>query len=76
MAKIVMIKTGILRVNINDPTISEDGREYVLSKLPAYGHDSATNPLVVILAIICFAYCLVSLRKNKGVGRAYTITLF
>lgn len=73
MAKIVMVMAGILGVNINDPAISEDGREYVLSKLPAYGHDSATNPLVVILAIICLAYCLVSLRKNKGAGRAYTI---
>lgn len=72
MAKVVMVLAGILRVNINDPAISEDGGEYILNEVPVYGHDSATNPVVWILAIVAFSFCLFRYRK-KGAGQNYTI---
>lgn len=73
MAKIVMILAGIFRVDINAVSIAEDGHQYVMNSVPAYGHDIATNPVVVILAVICFVYCLMHLRDGKNKGREYTV---
>lgn len=73
IAKIVMVMAGILRVDINDASISEDGQQYAMNNVPVYGHDTATNPIVVILASVCFLYCLFRFKKNKSAGRNYTI---
>lgn len=73
IAKIVMILAGIFQVDINDVSISEDGQQYVMNSIPAYGHDSATNPVVVILAVISFIYCIMHFKTNKSKGRMYTI---
>lgn len=73
IAKIVVILAGIFKVDINDVSISEDGQQYVMNSIPAYGHDSATNPVVVILAVISFIYCIMHFKINKSKGRMYTI---
>lgn len=54
MAEIVGIIADILRVDINDVSIAEHGMEYVMHQAPSYGHDTAINPLVMILATVCF----------------------
>ena len=73
LLKIVTVLAGVLRVNINDPSISEDGMMYMMNETPVYGHDTATNPVVMILAIVCVLYCLICFKNNKSKGRAYTI---
>ena len=73
MAKIVMVIATVLRVDINDPSISEDGREYVMNAAPTYNHDSAINPVVVITACICFIWCIVRWKNRKDRGARYTI---
>lgn len=73
IAKVVIVMAGIMGVNINDVSISEDGQQYVMNSVPAYGHDTATNPIVLILASISFVYCLIRFKDNKGKGRNYTI---
>lgn len=75
----VMVEKGVallamlFRVELNDPSISEGGLEYIMKEPPVYGHDTATNPLVMILAIICFVRCLVRIKKKKNSGNRYTL---
>lgn len=73
MAKIVITIVSILGVNINDVSISEDGQEYIMNEAPAYNHDSATNPVVMITAVICFIWCIVHWKRYKNRGNRYTI---
>lgn len=73
MAKIVSIAAVILRVDINAPSISEDGRVYVMSEAPNYNHDSAINPVVVILATLCFIRYVLRGRKSRSAGNHYTL---
>lgn len=73
MAKIVVIIVSILGVNMNDVSISEDGQEYIMNEAPAYNHDSATNPVVMITAVICFLWCIMHWKRHKSRGNRYTI---
>lgn len=73
IAKIVMVLARLLRVEINDVSISEDGQQYVMNSVPDYGHDTATNPVVMILMVISLIYCIMYFKTNKGKGRMYTI---
>lgn len=57
---------GFLRVEINNPSIAEDGVEYALRLPQNYNHDSATNFVLTTSAIICAGYLIFKLiRKNK-----------
>lgn len=71
--RIVSVIATILQVNLNDPTISEDGLEYIMKEPPVYGHDTATNPVILILAVFCFLFYLIRNRKRKTRGNRYTI---
>lgn len=73
MAKIVSLAAVILRVDINAPSISEDGRAYVMNEAPTYNHDSAINPIVTILATLCFIRYILRRRKNNSAGNSYTL---
>lgn len=73
MAKIVMIVAAIMKVDINDTAISEDGMEYVMTEAPGYNHDSAISPVVIILGFICFIWCICRIKKDRRIGNQYTI---
>lgn len=73
IAQIVSVVAVMLGVELNSPTISEDGLEYVLREPPVYGHDTATNPVILILAIVCFIACLIHIKKRKSIGNRYSI---
>lgn len=73
MAKIVSLAAVILRVDINAPSISEDGRAYVMNEAPTYNHDSAINPIVIIVATLCFIRYIWKGRKNRSAGNSYTL---
>lgn len=53
-----------LDVNINDPAISEDGREFEVRESQDYGHDTAVNALIIWLMIICILCWLLKNRKR------------
>ena len=46
MEAIVYRMAGILNVVIDDPCISEDGREFFLHEARTYGHDTAANDVI------------------------------
>lgn len=64
-----MISDGVhtvsrfLNVDINHPSIAEDGKQFVFPSLPAYDCDSALNILVMILLLICFIWFMRCVRK-------------
>lgn len=79
IAKIVMIVAGILRVDINDASIAEDGIAYIMPTPPVYNNDTASNPVVMILASVGFLFCLTRIRRHKNIGNRYSLwamTLF
>ena len=73
MAKIVMFIAVIFRVDINDVSIAEDGMTYTMQQAPSYGHDTAVNPVVVILATLFFIWCLLRIRNHRNIGNKYSV---
>lgn len=73
MAKIVMIIAHVLRVDINAPSISANGQVYELSEAPVYNHDSASNPVIMVLAVLCFILYLLRRGKKRSAGNSYTL---
>lgn len=56
---------NILKVVINDPSISEDGVEFQVWPARTYGIDVAVNPVIVILAIMCTIRIIFCIKKIK-----------
>ncbi len=63
--KYTMRLARVLGVDIDDPAISEDGREFEVRAPQTYGHSSAVNPLVVWLLVICAFLWLFKNRKRR-----------
>lgn len=63
---------GLLGVDINDPSISEDGREFFLGAPDNYGHDTAVSSIIMITAILCFLWCLYRWKKQGSYQRLYS----
>lgn len=55
---------GLLNVDINNPTISEDGRIFSVHLAQSYGHDVAVNPVIIYLLIIS-VLCLILKNRKK-----------
>lgn len=53
---------AILRVDLNAEAISEDGKVFALHAVQDYGHDTAINPIIVWLFLICILWTVVRLR--------------
>lgn len=53
----------ILNVNINHPSIAENGVEFGLHKAGEYGHDTAINPVIIIFMTIILLW--LSIRRIK-----------
>lgn len=49
----VTVVADLLNVDIDNPAISEDGKEFGVHNAPEYGHDTAINPVVVWLLVLC-----------------------
>lgn len=66
LSHIVYWFTYILRVEINHPSIAEDGREFFLHSPETYGHDTAINPIIVITATVVMVCLLIKrFRRDK-----------
>lgn len=53
-----------LDIELDDPAISEDGREFEVRSPQDYGHDTAVNPVIVWLMIGSF-FCLILKNRKK-----------
>ncbi|MBQ2802452.1 MAG: glycosyltransferase family 39 protein [Lachnospiraceae bacterium] len=58
----------LLNVDMNAESISEDGRMYLLSEASNYGHDTAINPTVMWLMLLCIGLALVHILKRLSGG--------
>lgn len=63
LLRLVRKIAGILQVDLNAPSISEDGREFLVHGALEYGHDTAVNPLVLYLLILCILLGLWACRR-------------
>lgn len=63
---------SVFAVNLDDPSIAEDGGAYTFSSHP-YGCDTALNPLVLLTAIICIIWCLVRIKKQQDIQKKYCL---
>lgn len=54
-----------LNVVINDPSISEDGVEFYVFPARTYTIDSAINPIIVILALLCIIWIIYNCKRKK-----------
>lgn len=63
--------SALLKVDINDAGISEDGREFAMRTVQDYNHDTAVNPIVVILFLlgVLFIVYKVLTRRVKETDR-------
>lgn len=56
---------ALLKVNIDDPSISEDGRAFYLHAPQTYEPDTAVNPVFLCLFIVCLLWIIFRFRKQK-----------
>lgn len=64
----------LLHVELNAPSISEDGREFFVHGFGDYGHDTAVNPLIMYLLALCILLGIAACRKYslKRIVRGYS----
>lgn len=67
--KLVEWVAQFVGVDINNPAISEDGKEFYMHGPQTYGHDTAVNPIVVTLMIICVIFFVIRNRKWSAAKR-------
>lgn len=64
--KVIRKFSALFNVQMNHESISEAGAPYTFSQIPDYGHDTATNPIIVWLFLIATALAIVLvIRKRK-----------
>lgn len=63
LTKMVQKAAQFLQVPLNAPEISEDGRTFYLWTPPNYGHDTAINPLLVLLITFCVIWGILKWRE-------------
>lgn len=63
--KFVIGLANMMNVSINDSTISEDGVEFHVWNEHTFGIDTAINPIIVILSIVC---CFILIYNIKKLG--------
>ena len=66
LSKIVYKSASLLNVDANDPSIAEDGLEYEIKEAQKYNHDSAGNPVIVILFIVFLFRFILCRKRNKA----------
>lgn len=66
----------ILHVELNHPSIAEDGYPFSVHEAQCFGQDTAINPVVLILSIISLCWCLYRHIKHKQKAAALTYFAF
>lgn len=64
--KYVMRFSRLLEIDIDNPAISEDGREFQVRDPQNYGNSTAVNPVLIWLFVICiFLFVFYNIRKSQ-----------
>lgn len=63
-----------LGVELDHPSISEDGKAYLVHAAQTFGHDTAVNPVILILAVLALIWCIYRQIKHKQ--KAAELTYF
>lgn len=67
LEKLIAKVAVLLNVELNDVSISEDGRIFAMHSAGEYRHDMALNPLIVWMFLICMIIgCIMYFRKKGG----------
>ncbi len=66
---------ALVNVDLNAEVISEDGNMFMLHVPPNYGHDTAINPIIVWLMLICILWSILKIRKLewKKLYKSYSL---
>lgn len=70
LKRIVVKAAQLLHVDLDHPSISENGTAFYMHGAQDYGHDTAVNPVIVILLIICIFWFLLH-KQKKSESRDY-----
>lgn len=78
MEEFVFRLSALLKVDINDVGISEDGRAFAMRTVQDYNHDTAVNPIVVILFLIGIFFIVYKVlykrvRENNRMAWSYSL---
>lgn len=65
LTRIIEKASEILKVDLNDSSIAEDGRTFFMHTAPGCGHDTAINSTIVILLIGFVFGGMIKLRQKK-----------
>lgn len=70
---------GVLHVDLNAASISEDGGSFMMHTPPDYRHDTALNPIIIMLFIFFLIFNIIRLRqknlKNTILGYSFVSTV-
>lgn len=71
--KVVSKVSVLLGVDINNPAIAEDGREFLVRHVQNFGHDTAVNPTISWLLLACILFFMFRNGKRglKELGNQY-----
>lgn len=73
---IVTMAARILHVELDHPSIAEDGYPFSVHEAQCFGQDTAVNPIVLILSIVSLCWCLYRHIKHKQKTAALTYFAF
>lgn len=76
IASLVGRVASLMGVDVNAPCIAEDGRNFALGAPVDYGHDTAVNSLIMIMAGLSILWCLYRWVKSGGKVRKTAENLF
>lgn len=67
---------GVVGVDINAPSIAEDGRTFFLWGAGEFGHDTAVSSSVLLVSIVCLIWCVYRGKRTDSFKRLYTYVAF
>lgn len=72
LTSFVCMVAQLMGADINDPSISEDGRIFSLHQAPSFGHDTAVSSTILIVAMVCLAWCIYRRKRAEKYPKMYT----
>lgn len=65
LMRLIQKTADVLHVDLNASSISEDGGEFMVHVPQDYGHDTALNPIIIMLLIFFILFAIIHIRKKK-----------
>lgn len=73
LVRAVCAIASMMRVDINDASIAEDGRIFMLNAANDMGHDTAVNATILYVSLFCFFWFMYRRKNVDRKWRFYTI---